>query len=44
MSNQVVYVSRVKIEREKGPLRRAYLSVELEGKVLVIRRIHVNII
>ncbi len=30
MSNQVVYVSRVKIERVKGPLRRAYLPVEPE--------------
>jgi len=30
MSNQVVYVSRVKIERVKGPLRRAYLPVEAE--------------
>ncbi len=25
MSNQVVYTSNVKIERVKGPLRRAYL-------------------
>jgi len=30
MSDQVVYVSRVKIERVKGPLRRAYLPVEPE--------------
>ncbi len=30
MSNQVVYVSQVKIERAKGPLRRAYLPVEAE--------------
>ncbi len=30
MSDQVVYVSRVKIERVKGPLRRAYLPVEAE--------------
>ena len=30
MSNQVVYVSKVKIERVKGPLRRAYLPVEAE--------------
>jgi hypothetical protein len=30
MSNQVVYVSQVKIERVKGPLRRAYLPVEPE--------------
>jgi hypothetical protein len=28
MSDQVVYVSRVRIERVKGPLRRAYLPVE----------------
>jgi hypothetical protein len=28
MSDQVVYVSRVRIERIKGPLRRAYLPVE----------------
>ena len=30
MSNQVVYVSKVKIERVKGPLRRAYLPMEAE--------------
>jgi hypothetical protein len=30
MSEQVVYVSRVRIERVKGPLRRAYLPVEAE--------------
>ena len=30
MSDQVVYISRVKIERVKGPLRRAYLPVEAE--------------
>jgi hypothetical protein len=30
MSDQVVYVSRIKIERVKGPLRRAYLPVEAE--------------
>jgi len=30
MSDQVVYVSRIKIERVKGPLRRAYLPVETE--------------
>lgn len=28
MSNDVVYVSKVRIERVKGPLRRAYLPVE----------------
>ena len=28
MSDQVVYVSKVRIERVKGPLRRAYLPVE----------------
>jgi hypothetical protein len=28
MSKQVVYTSRVKIERVKGPLRRAYLPQE----------------
>ncbi len=27
MSNDVVYVSKVRIERVKGPLRRAYLPV-----------------
>jgi hypothetical protein len=30
MSDQVVYVSRIKIERVKGPLRHAYLPVEAE--------------
>ena len=30
MSDQVVYVSKVRIERVKGPLRRAYLPVEPE--------------
>lgn len=30
MSNDVVYVSRVRIERVKGPYRRAYLPVEAE--------------
>ena len=30
MSNQVVYTSKVKIERIKGPLRRAYLPQEDE--------------
>ena len=33
MANDVVYVSKVRIEREKGPLRRAYLSAE-ENPVL----------
>jgi hypothetical protein len=28
MSDQVVYISQVKIERIKGPLRRAYLPQE----------------
>ena len=28
MSNEVVYTSRVRIERVKGPLRRAYLPQE----------------
>jgi uncharacterized OsmC-like protein len=28
MDNEVVYVSKVRIERVKGPLRRAYLPVE----------------
>ena len=28
MANKVVYVSNVRIEREKGPLRRAYLPAE----------------
>lgn len=32
MSEEVVYVSKVRIERIKGPLRRAYLPVE-EGPV-----------
>jgi len=30
MSEDVVYTSRVKIERIKGPLRRAYLPMEDE--------------
>ena len=30
MNDQVVYTSRVKIERVKGPLRRAYLPQEKE--------------
>jgi len=30
MSEQVVYTSRVRIERVKGPLRRAYLPQESE--------------
>jgi len=30
MSEDVVYTSRVKIERVKGPLRRAYLPMEDE--------------
>ena len=30
MSDEVVYRSRVRIERVKGPLRRAYLPVEPE--------------
>jgi hypothetical protein len=30
MSSQVVYTSRVRIERVKGPFRRAYLPVETE--------------
>ncbi len=33
MANDVVYTSKVRIERVKGPLRRAYLPVE-EGPVL----------
>ena len=28
MASNVVYVSNVRIEREKGPLRRAYLPAE----------------
>jgi hypothetical protein len=28
MANDVVYTSKVRIERVKGPLRRAYLPVE----------------
>jgi hypothetical protein len=28
MADQVVYVSRVRVERVKGPLRRAYLPAE----------------
>ena len=30
MSGEVVYVSRVRMERVKGPYRRAYLPVESE--------------
>jgi hypothetical protein len=30
MSTDVVYVSRVRIERVKGPYRRAYLPVEAQ--------------
>jgi hypothetical protein len=30
MTNNVAYISRVRIERVKGPLRRAYLPVEPE--------------
>ena len=30
MSVEVVYVSKVRIERVKGPYRRAYLPVETE--------------
>ena len=30
MANEVVYVSNVRIERVKGPLRRAYLPTEKE--------------
>lgn len=30
MSDEVVYVSKVRIERVKGPYRRAYLPVESE--------------
>lgn len=30
MSNQVVYKSLVRIERVKGPIRRAYLPIEDE--------------
>ena len=30
MTEDVVYTSRVRIERVKGPLRRAYLPVEPE--------------
>jgi hypothetical protein len=30
MADPVVYRSRVRIERIKGPLRRAYLPVEVE--------------
>jgi hypothetical protein len=29
-SEKVVYTSRVRIEREKGPVRRAYLPAEAE--------------
>lgn len=28
MSDQVVYTSKIRIERVKGPLRRAYLPIE----------------
>jgi hypothetical protein len=30
MANEVMYVSQVRIEREKGPLRRAWLPAEKE--------------
>jgi len=30
MADQVVYISKVRIERIKGPFRRAYLPVESE--------------
>lgn len=30
MSDEVIYTSQVRIERIKGPLRRAYLPVEEE--------------
>ncbi len=30
MAEQVVYTSKIRIERVKGPLRRAYLPVEPE--------------
>ncbi len=30
MSNPIAYVSKVRIERVKGPLRRAYLPIEPE--------------
>ncbi len=30
MSDEVVYTSRVRIERIRGPLRRAYLPAETE--------------
>ena len=33
MSEEVVYISKARIERVKGPLRRAYLP-ELESPVL----------
>ena len=33
MSNEVVYTSKARIERVKGPLRRAYLP-EIESPVL----------
>ena len=33
MSDQVVYTSKTRIERVKGPLRRAYLP-QVEGPVL----------
>jgi len=29
-SGQVVYTSRVRIERQRGPMRRAYLPAETE--------------
>lgn len=32
-SSKVVYVSRVRIEREAGPVRRAYLPAESEPVV-----------
>ncbi len=33
MDNEVVYLSKVRIERDKGPLRRAWLPAEKEPVV-----------
>ncbi len=34
MENTIVYVSRVRIEREQGPIRKAWLPVEEKPVIL----------
>jgi len=36
MANDIVYESRVRIERDKGPLRRAWLPAEQEPVILEV--------